>query len=183
MAVPIAAAAIVAASVILPAPAQADALGWHKLQVHYAVKRTHHYQRAAHVSRTPFRSRGSLARTRSDGFVLYLRRAWRLRARHARAQARSYAAAHRYPYPHWWYVQAMCVHSHEASWHHDGGLGPDVGGGMQIGSSEWAHFGGLAFASRAAYATPVQQLTVAYRYWQVSGWHPWPQTAAMCGLL
>lgn len=187
MAVPVAAAAIVAAIVVAPAPAQADALGWHKLQVRYAVHRTHAAQRIAHVSRTPFRSRGSLARTRSDGFVLYLRRAWRLRARHARAQARSYLALH--PYPGWWLDQAMCVHHYEGSWTVDHGIGPGVSGGMQIGISEWHTFGGGAFAPAAYLATPAQQLLVAWRYYHGwgshhgSGWHPWPQTAAMCGLL
>jgi hypothetical protein len=81
-----------------------------------------------------------------------------------------------------WHTDALCVHSHEASWTNPTGIGPDVSGGMQIGLSEWVHFGGLAYAAHAYQATPAEQLHVAYRYWQVSGWAPWPQTSAMCGL-
>lgn len=178
MALPLLAAAM-AVALVAPAPAHASAVGWHRLQTKHAVKRTHRAQRAMGARLTPGPGKGLMRW--GDAYVVHVRDHWRRRAHRAEHRLAVYRELH--PYPQWWLGQALCVHSHEASWHHDGGLGPDVGGGMQIGSSEWAHFGGLAFASRAAYATPAEQLLVAYRYWQVSGWHPWPNTAAMCGLL
>lgn len=54
---------------------------------------------------------------------------------------------------------------------------------MQIGRHEWAAFGGLFWSSAAYETAPRHQLLVAYRYWLESGWAPWPNTAAMCGLL
>lgn len=114
---------------------------------------------------------------------------WRPRLlRHWRqAHARAARQWHRYEASPWlygaWHTDALCVHSYEAAWDEPGGIGPSVSGGMQIGDSEWAHFGGTAYAPRAYQATPAEQLHVAYRYWQVSRWYPWPSTAAMCGLL
>jgi hypothetical protein len=81
-----------------------------------------------------------------------------------------------------WFADAMCVHSLEGAWNEPGGLGPDVSGGLQIGHAEWLHFGGGYWSSEAYQTAPRHQLLVAHRYWRVSGWAPWPSTAAMCGL-
>lgn len=77
--------------------------------------------------------------------------------------------------------QFLCIHSHEASWT-DGG-GPYYGG-IQFGLNEWRRFGmpytGKALAGEA---TPLEQIWSGERYWRLSGFHPWPNTARECGLI
>ena len=116
-------------------------------------------------------------RVSSPAFLDWSRRLWKRRA---------LELEHRADRPPWslaWLHDALCVHGLEGSWTEPGGIGPDVSGGMQIGSSEWAHFGGTRWAPEAYLAAPLEQLLVAWRYVRVSGWGPWPSTAARCGLL
>jgi len=75
----------------------------------------------------------------------------------------------------------LCIHGHEGSW---SDMGAPYYGGVQFGYNEWNRFGYPYTGKQYAYqATPLEQLWAAYRYWRVSGFHPWPQTARMCGLL
>jgi hypothetical protein len=53
---------------------------------------------------------------------------------------------------------------------------------MQFDLGSWLANGGGQFAARADLASEEAQLTVAYWYWQKSGWSPWPQTSKLCGL-
>jgi resuscitation-promoting factor RpfB len=82
--------------------------------------------------------------------------------------------------PSWWVSDAMCVHSHEGTWTDDTGNG--YYGGMQFSASSWLANGGGQYAALASEASPSEQLQVAYNYWRVAGWSPWPNTSAMCGL-
>lgn len=78
----------------------------------------------------------------------------------------------------------LCIHPKESiDWHLNGGMGPEVSGGLQIALTTWEANGGLAFAPAAYLATPAQQLRVGANIVEASGWGPWPETAAACGLL
>jgi hypothetical protein len=73
------------------------------------------------------------------------------------------------------------VHQHEGAWNADTGNG--YYGGLQFDLGTWISNGGGRYAPRADLASPHNQLVVGYQTWQRRGWHPWPNTAAMCGLL
>lgn len=77
------------------------------------------------------------------------------------------------------YQQWLCIHQYEGSWTDSG---DPYWGGLQFGSSEWQRFGGH-LAPTANLATPLQQMWAAEAYWNLSGFRPWPYTAAKCGLL
>lgn len=113
-------------------------------------------------------------RTHNPAYRDWIHRLWKHRALHLRRVWPPWTAS--------WFRGAMCVHRLEASWHNPTGIGPDVSGGMQIGRAEWLHFGGGYWTPEAYQAAPAHQLLVAYRYWRVSGWAPWPSTAPRCGL-
>jgi Transglycosylase-like domain len=82
--------------------------------------------------------------------------------------------------PQWWLRSALCVHSHEGSWRDPGA---PFYGGMQFLLSTWYANGGGRYARYPHWATPGQQLQIAYNLWRRAGWNPWPNTARMCGLL
>lgn len=88
------------------------------------------------------------------------------------------AKAHKLPS--WWLRAALCVHSHEGSWTANTSNG--FYGGLQFLRSTWISSGGLRYASYPHYATPHEQLHVAYTLWQRAGWAPWPVTSRQCGL-
>lgn len=77
----------------------------------------------------------------------------------------------------------LCIHGHEGSWtDQDSGHNGHYGG-VQMGPHEWMTFGYPYTGKLWAYlATPLEQLWAAYRYWRVSGFRPWSQTAPLCGL-
>lgn len=104
---------------------------------------------------------------------------WYRRYRHALAQ-RPLAPA--YPWSARWYDEAMCVHGGEGAWDAIDPSGTYFGG-MQFDIGTWLSNGGGQFASRADWASPVEQLIIAFHTWQARGWSPWPNTAAACGLL
>jgi len=100
---------------------------------------------------------------------------WRSRAAAARAKASAP------PHLDEW----MCIHSHEASWtNHDTGRNGHYGG-LQMSFDFMKGYGPELFAAKgtADHWTPLEQLWVAERAWQVRGFRPWPTTARMCGLL
>lgn len=76
--------------------------------------------------------------------------------------------------------QFLCIHSYEGSWTD---TGAPYYGGIQFGYNEWRRFGmpytGDAYANEAA---PLEQIWAGERYWQLSGFSPWPNTARACGL-
>lgn len=75
----------------------------------------------------------------------------------------------------------LCIHHYEGSWTDTGGL---YYGGIQFGYSEWLRFGYPYTHKLYAYqATPLQQIWAGVRYWRISGFWPWPNTARECGLL
>lgn len=78
---------------------------------------------------------------------------------------------------HAWYHDAMCVHSNEGSWTDTSAT---YMGGMQFDESTWTSNGGTGNPGQASITT---QLRVSYTAWRHRGWHPWPNTARMCGLL
>jgi hypothetical protein len=100
---------------------------------------------------------------------------WRSRASAARLRA-----AHP---PH--LDQWLCIHSHEAGWtNHDTGRNGHYGG-LQMSMDFMRGYGPELFTAKgtADRWTPVEQMWVAERAWQVRGFSPWPTTARMCGLL
>lgn len=80
--------------------------------------------------------------------------------------------------PHWWLLQAVCIHEHEGAWNDNTGNG--YFGGMQFLLSTWLSVGGRSYPHLAS---PREQL---YRAWLVyrrdgGSWREWG-TARACGL-
>jgi hypothetical protein len=100
---------------------------------------------------------------------------WRSRASAARLRAS------RPPHLDDW----LCIHSHEASWtDRDSGHNGHFGG-LQMSPEFMQGYGPELFAAKgtADKWTPLEQMWVAERAWAVRGFHPWPETAHMCGLI
>jgi len=78
----------------------------------------------------------------------------------------------------------LCIHRFEGSWtDRDSGHNGHYGG-VQMGKDEWDKFGRPYTHKEYPYqASMLDQLWAAYRYWLVSGFSPWSQTAPNCGLL
>ena len=55
-------------------------------------------------------------------------------------------------------------------------------GGLQFDAQTWARHGGLAYASRADFATREQQIAVAQRTLAAQGWGAWPSCSRRLGL-
>ena len=55
-------------------------------------------------------------------------------------------------------------------------------GGLQFDAPTWARYGGQAYAWRADFATPEQQMLVAERTLAVQGWSAWPACSRRLGL-
>ena len=71
-----------------------------------------------------------------------------------------------------WYALADCESG--GTWSSGDGIGPDVTGGLQIATSTWLGYGGGAFASKAMYATPAQQIIIGQRVLAGQGVGAWP---------
>lgn len=141
-------------------------------QIHYWVRVTHRAQRQLAANLSPYRWYAERASSSPD-FRRWIRHEWRQRAGRWTRRLHPYSAE--------WFQAALCVHSHEGAWTSNTGNG--YYGGLQYDVGTWLSNGGGRFASTADQATPAQQLLVAYWTWQARGWTPWPNTAAMCGLL
>lgn len=77
-----------------------------------------------------------------------------------------------------------CIHRFEGSWTDEDSGHNGHYGGVQMGKAEWDKFGKPYTGKEYPYqATKSDQLWAAYRYWLVSGFSPWSQTAPNCGLL
>lgn len=81
-----------------------------------------------------------------------------------------------------WKADALCVHRYEGSWRDPwapywGGMQMDLTFQRSYGPWQLRHFGTADHWSRNG------QLYAAWKAWKVRGWSPWPNTAAMCGLL
>lgn len=91
--------------------------------------------------------------------------------------------AARPPIPAGIYAGLMCIHPKESvDWHLNGGMGPQVSGGLQIALTTWEANGGTRFAPAAYLASPYDQLIVGAHIVETSGWGPWPVTSLECGL-
>jgi|SRR6516164_1305928 len=82
------------------------------------------------------------------------------------------------PLPRWWVRDAICVHHYEGSWHDK--RNPSYRGGMQFAWSTWRAVGGKGDPANASRR---EQLFRAHLLWRIRGWQPWPNSAALCGLL
>ena len=71
-----------------------------------------------------------------------------------------------------WYALAACESS--GNWASGDGIGPDVTGGLQIATATWLGYGGGAYASKAMYATPAEQIAIAERVLAGQGPGAWP---------
>ena len=170
---------VMAGSVTAEAQAEADRVGYGEKVSQKIVKHirgTHHCQRKMDRPRTKVRllfTKQSIQRRR------YVLRVWIDRHDDTCDAYRKYRRQGGGRPPH--YHQWLCIHSHEGSWRDDGA---PYWGGVQFGYNEWRRFGmpytGVATANLAS---PMQQMWAAERYWRVSGFHPWPRTARMCGLI
>lgn len=59
---------------------------------------------------------------------------------------------------------------------------PRYKGGVQMDSTFWRNYGGLAFAPAPHLASKAQQITVAERGQRVQGWQAWPTCSRRLGL-
>lgn len=77
-----------------------------------------------------------------------------------------------------------CIHEHEGAWNDSGA---PYWGGLQMDAEFMATYGSdmlRKYGGRFADAwTPRDQIAVAQRAYRERGYHPWPNTARMCGLL
>jgi hypothetical protein len=77
-----------------------------------------------------------------------------------------------------------CIHSHEGAW--DSNTGNGYYGGLQMDSGFMSTYGPelLREKGTADHWTPAEQMEVAQKAHDAGrGYGPWPNTAAMCGLL
>jgi len=77
-----------------------------------------------------------------------------------------------------WDRLAVCESG--GDWHN--ARNPIYKGGLQFDASTWARYGGLAFATRADYATRAEQIQVAERTLAVQGPGAWPVCSKRTGL-
>ena len=77
-----------------------------------------------------------------------------------------------------WDVLAGC----EASGNWANASNPRYKGGLQMDSTFWARYGGLAFAPAPHLASREQQIIVAERGQRVQGWQAWPVCSRRVGL-
>jgi hypothetical protein len=100
------------------------------------------------------------------------------------ANAAAYLKLHRFP--HWWYLQAVCIHRHESTdWfygpgHTGGRVWSGYYGGFQFLLSTWQRAGGRGYPHEAV---PNEQYYRAWIIWKANrgSWREWG-TAGMCGL-
>jgi hypothetical protein len=77
-----------------------------------------------------------------------------------------------------WLRLVQCEAS--GDWHN--ARNPRYFGGLQFDAPTWARYGGLAFAPRADFATPAQQVLVAERTLAAQGPGAWPVCGKVVGL-
>ena len=84
------------------------------------------------------------------------------------------------PVPHYdqWLRLAVCESG--SRWDYNGSSGYD--GGLQFAPSTWRAMGGREFADYAWGATPLEQMIVAERTLDASGWGAWPACSRKLGL-
>jgi hypothetical protein len=77
----------------------------------------------------------------------------------------------------------LCIHKYEGAW--TSATGNGYYGGLQM-DSQFERAYGSEFVRMWGHAhrwPPAVQMTVAMRAYATRGFHPWPATARMCGLL
>ena len=114
--------------------------------------------------------------------VRFLARVWKSRAEVAKTvsewfQLHSIRAERRALYAKW-----ECIHRHEGAWNDPN---PPYWGGLQMNWGFMQAYGAefLRQWGTADKWPPWAQIQAAERAWKTRGWHPWPNTARMCGLL
>jgi hypothetical protein len=87
-------------------------------------------------------------------------------------------------FPHWWYLQAVCVHRGES--HNWRIVNPPYAGGFQFMLSTYNRVGGRDAGSLSDLAShiPNEQYFHAWLVWKQDGgsWREWPNTSRACGL-
>jgi hypothetical protein len=76
----------------------------------------------------------------------------------------------------------LCIHHYEGTW--TSATGNGYYGGLQM-DAQFEHTYGAEFVRMWGHAhrwPPAVQMTVAMRAYAIRGFHPWPNTARMCGL-
>jgi hypothetical protein len=111
-------------------------------------------------------------RSRSRSYREWVHRLWTKRALTARRRAAN--PPHK--------AQWLCIHRHEGAWNDPN---PPYWGGLQMGVAFMQAFGGKLLRTKgtADNWTPLEQMWAAERAHRTMGFHPWPNTARMCGLL
>jgi resuscitation-promoting factor RpfB len=82
------------------------------------------------------------------------------------------------PPPGIWDQLAACESS--GDWHN--ARNPTYKGGLQMDSTFWARYGGLAYAPAPHLASRGQQIAVAIRGQAVQGWQAWPVCSRVIGV-
>jgi hypothetical protein len=133
--------------------------------------KTWHWQRVMGRPLTKVRPR---ERTdRSPAYVLRLRDRWKARAARARKRA------HRPPHLRAW----RCIHRYEGLWNDPNA---PYYGGLQMDLSFQRTYGRRLLRAKgtADRWTPLEQMWVAEKALRAGrGFHPWPTTARLCGLI
>lgn len=82
-------------------------------------------------------------------------------------------------------AEFLCIASHESGRRWDVSTGNGYYGGLQMDRSFQSTYGPELYATKgtADHWTADEQIAVASRAVSSRGFHPWPQTARMCGLL
>jgi len=151
---------------------QRRAARWLVAKTNEYRREVEHWQRVMGVRSQPVRrlqsaSAGTLRNRKREMLE------WRRKA--ARTSRR---AAHPPRLPSW-----LCIHRFEGSWTDRGG---PYYGGLQMDLSFQRHYGGYLLRTKgtADRWTPTEQIWVAEKaYRSGRGFHPWPHTARVCGLI
>lgn len=132
------------------------------------------------MGHNPSKSVFNASKVHSCAYAKWVRDFWKWMHNRRTSEYQHWKKQREISSPSWLVSAFMCIHHYEGAWNSNTGNG--YYGGLQFGWSEWQRFGGR-YASRADLATPAQQIAAGIAYYNVSGFSPWPNTAAACGLL
>lgn len=150
--------------------ASAAALAWWQRRIDRHRSATWTAQDAMRQART--RTAHAEKGARSAKYLRWIARLWAERRQAAEA-------SYRHP-PH--EAQWECIHRYEGSWTDPGS---PYYGGLQMDVGFQQAYGPALYRAKgtADHWTPLEQMWVAERAWNESGFRRWPNTARMCGLL
>jgi hypothetical protein len=179
-----AATVLAATAVTAPSAAAADQpIPWWQAPHPQVVRKLRHQirHRRAHAVRRAWKLGAILHPVHRERYTVSVSRLERMDARwHRHAQRYKQRLIKRAPV----YAALACIHSYEGSWDAYSPAGPYYGG-YQMDPTFEATYGPeyLRLWGDASSWPPVMQRAAAYRATRVAGYTPWPNSAALCGLL